>query len=88
MGQNRKQIALLPQAALQHPNALFKLHKLPFSRQIKCPIHLKYPNNIGSHFSATCEYEFSNHAGSNYGGCHPWFFGGDNPQPLSLMMAQ
>lgn len=23
---------------------------------------------------------------SNYGGCHPWFFGGDNPQPLSLMM--
>ena len=23
---------------------------------------------------------------SNYGGCHPWFFGGDNPQPLPLMM--
>ena len=24
---------------------------------------------------------------SNYGGCHPWFFGGDNPQSLSLMMS-
>ena len=24
---------------------------------------------------------------SNYNGCHPWFFGGDNPQPLSLMMS-
>ena len=23
---------------------------------------------------------------SNYGGCHPWFFGGDNPQPLARMM--
>ena len=23
---------------------------------------------------------------SNYQGCHPWFFGGDNPQPLALMM--
>ena len=23
---------------------------------------------------------------SNYEGCHPWFFGGDSPQPLALMM--
>jgi alpha-L-fucosidase len=23
---------------------------------------------------------------SNYGGCHPWFFGGDDPQPLPLML--
>ena len=24
---------------------------------------------------------------SNYNGCHPWFFGGDHPQPLPAMMA-
>ena len=24
---------------------------------------------------------------SNYGGCHPWFYGGDNPQSLPLMMS-
>jgi len=23
---------------------------------------------------------------SNYGGCHPWFFGGDTPQSLALML--
>ena len=23
---------------------------------------------------------------SNYKGCHPWFFGGDDPQSLALMM--
>jgi hypothetical protein len=24
---------------------------------------------------------------SNYDGCHPWFYGGDNPQSLPLMMS-
>ena len=27
------------------------------------------------------------HGSSSDGGCHPWFFGGDNPQPLALMMS-
>ena len=31
----------------------------------------------GAYFSQDC---------SNYNGCHPWFFGGDSPQPLPLMM--